>query len=212
MVAILSGAECVKHYNRFNAFEEYKKFRAVYNNSYFLKDGWSQYIFIWPWAGHICGGAVFWEILGCLVISLGNKQHTFCSVRTYSRTDSRLWQVGAVLTGDAPTASEWSTMLLSTKVHLILEIWQYAQSKNMFYFCLDFLNMCTSAVGSYHGTVKYKPILYTAMMSEQKSDFELWQNTHHTLPSQANYGVYIVKKILPKIDQYHVETWLSKPV
>ena len=29
--------------------------------------------------------------------------------------------VGAVLTGDAPTTSEWSTILLPTKVHLILE-------------------------------------------------------------------------------------------
>ena len=34
--------------------------------------------------------------------------------------------VGAVLTGDAPTTSEWSTSLLPTKVQLILEIWQYS--------------------------------------------------------------------------------------
>ena len=32
--------------------------------------------------------------------------------------------VGAAPTGDAPTTSEWSTMLLATKVRLILEIWQ----------------------------------------------------------------------------------------
>ena len=31
--------------------------------------------------------------------------------------------VGAALTGDAPTTSEWSTILLPTKVHLILEIY-----------------------------------------------------------------------------------------
>ena len=32
--------------------------------------------------------------------------------------------VGAAPAGDAPTASEWSTSLLPTKVRLILEIWQ----------------------------------------------------------------------------------------
>ena len=36
--------------------------------------------------------------------------------------------VGAVLTGDAPTTSEWSTILLPTKVQLILEVWQYVTS------------------------------------------------------------------------------------
>ena len=33
--------------------------------------------------------------------------------------------VGAAPTGDAPTTSEWSTILLPTKVHSILEVWQY---------------------------------------------------------------------------------------
>ena len=32
--------------------------------------------------------------------------------------------VGAASTGDAPTVSEWSTILLPTKVQLILEVWQ----------------------------------------------------------------------------------------
>ena len=32
--------------------------------------------------------------------------------------------VGAAPTGDAPTTSEWSTSLLPTKVHLILEVWE----------------------------------------------------------------------------------------
>ena len=32
--------------------------------------------------------------------------------------------VGAVPTGDAPTISEWSTILLPSKVGLILETWQ----------------------------------------------------------------------------------------
>ena len=33
--------------------------------------------------------------------------------------------VGAAPTGDAPTTSEWSTILLSTKVRLILEVLRY---------------------------------------------------------------------------------------
>ena len=33
--------------------------------------------------------------------------------------------VGAAPTGDAPTTSEWSTILLPTKMHLILEILWY---------------------------------------------------------------------------------------
>ena len=33
--------------------------------------------------------------------------------------------VGAAPTGDASTTSEWSTILLPTKVHLILETWHY---------------------------------------------------------------------------------------
>ena len=33
--------------------------------------------------------------------------------------------VGAAPTGDAPTTSEWSTILLPTKVRLILENWRY---------------------------------------------------------------------------------------
>ena len=32
--------------------------------------------------------------------------------------------VGAAPTGDAPTTSEWSTILLPTKVRLILETWR----------------------------------------------------------------------------------------
>ena len=33
--------------------------------------------------------------------------------------------VGAAPTGDAPTTSEWWTIVLPTKVQLILEVWQY---------------------------------------------------------------------------------------
>ena len=41
--------------------------------------------------------------------------------------------VGAAPTGDAPTASEWSTMSLPTKVCLILETWRYMSSVSMIY-------------------------------------------------------------------------------
>ena len=33
--------------------------------------------------------------------------------------------VGAAPTGDAPTTSEWSTIILPTEVWLILEVWRY---------------------------------------------------------------------------------------
>ena len=33
--------------------------------------------------------------------------------------------VTAALTGAAPTTSEWSTILLPTKVHLTLDVWRY---------------------------------------------------------------------------------------
>ena len=33
---------------------------------------------------------------------------------------------GAALTGDAPTTSEWSTILLPSMVRLILETWRYS--------------------------------------------------------------------------------------
>ena len=45
--------------------------------------------------------------------------------------------VGAAPTGDAPTTSEWSSILLTTKVHLILEIRQYFTVPFMFFYdCL----------------------------------------------------------------------------
>ena len=33
--------------------------------------------------------------------------------------------VGAAPTGDAPTSTEWSTILSPTDVRLILEVWRY---------------------------------------------------------------------------------------
>ena len=43
--------------------------------------------------------------------------------------------VGAAQTGDAPTTSEWSTILLRTKVRLILETLRYVQET---WLCLRF--------------------------------------------------------------------------
>ena len=37
--------------------------------------------------------------------------------------------VGAAPTGDAPTISEWSTSVLSTKVRIILEVWRYVVTR-----------------------------------------------------------------------------------
>ena len=37
--------------------------------------------------------------------------------------------VGAAPTGDAPTTSEWSTIVLLYKVWLIIEIWRYVRYK-----------------------------------------------------------------------------------
>ena len=34
--------------------------------------------------------------------------------------------VGAALAGDVPTTSEWATILMPTKVQLILEVWRYS--------------------------------------------------------------------------------------
>ena len=38
---------------------------------------------------------------------------------------SRMMVFGAARTGDAPTTSEWSTVLLPAKVRFILEVWRY---------------------------------------------------------------------------------------
>ena len=40
--------------------------------------------------------------------------------------------VGAAPTGDAPTTSEWSKILVPTKVCLILETWRYFDGENYF--------------------------------------------------------------------------------
>ena len=41
--------------------------------------------------------------------------------------------IGAVPTGEVPTTSEWSTILLPTMVHVILEVWQCLWMKNGVY-------------------------------------------------------------------------------
>ena len=45
--------------------------------------------------------------------------------------------VGAAPTGDAPTTSEWSTILLPTKVRLILEVCQFSNMYALFLFLLQ---------------------------------------------------------------------------
>ena len=45
-------------------------------------------------------------------------------LKPYVRWSMKMY-VGAALTGDAPTTSEWSTILLPVEVHLVLEIWLY---------------------------------------------------------------------------------------
>ena len=47
--------------------------------------------------------------------------------------------VGAAPTGDAPTTSEWSTTLLLTKVHLILETWRYTYTQLYLFKAASFL-------------------------------------------------------------------------
>ena len=53
----------------------------------------------------------------CLAIVSAQSIETKCYVKNED-------VVGALPTGDAPTWFEWSTILLPTKVWLILEIWQ----------------------------------------------------------------------------------------
>ena len=58
-----------------------------------------------------------------------NISHTKCFschlalVSAHSTEATNEDVVGAVLAEDAPPKSEWSTILLPTKVHLILEVW-----------------------------------------------------------------------------------------
>ena len=70
--------------------------------------------------------------------------------------------VWAAPTGDAPTTSEWSTILLPTKVCLILETWRYVhQETNHHWFRLwlvawsvpnHYLKRCWNIVSSTHGS------------------------------------------------------------
>ena len=49
---------------------------------------------------------------------------TYRQISNISRTVENEDVVGAAPTGDAPTTSEWSTILLPIMVRLILEIWR----------------------------------------------------------------------------------------
>ena len=71
--------------------------------------------------------------------------------------------VGAAPTGDAPTTSEWSTILLSTKVRLILETWRYIH-----HMWRRFSLARTSAIGrklNMRSNLEMKPLIYTILSS-----------------------------------------------
>ena len=59
------------------------------------------------------------------------KRFSYCLAAVFSESLEARCQVenedvvGAAPTGDAPTTSEWSTILLPTWVHLILEVLRY---------------------------------------------------------------------------------------
>ena len=66
--------------------------------------------------------------------------------------------VGAAPTGDAPTTSEWLTILLPTKVRLILETWRYVTHDDIIIW-KRFLHDWAFVRGS---------------MSQKTSDIEFW--------------------------------------
>ena len=61
----------------------------------------------------------------CLAVVFAQSIEAWCWVENED-------VVGVAPTGDAPTTSEWATILLPTKVCLILEVWQYLVSKEEF--------------------------------------------------------------------------------
>ena len=63
--------------------------------------------------------------------------------------------VGAAPAGDAPTISEWSTILLPTKVHLISEVWGQVNIK-----AAGILPFCVARPsGAMALSVQHKPVL-----------------------------------------------------
>ena len=68
--------------------------------------------------------------------------------------------VGGALTGDAPTTSEWSTILLPNKMLLILDVWQYilvSHNVIILYLHLPYFCISNSALffAKYSGTLLY---------------------------------------------------------
>ena len=59
--------------------------------------------------------------------------------------------VGAAPTGDAPTTSEWSTILLPTKVRFILEVWRYIKFHAEHYMAQE---ICPSILMDQRNTVE----------------------------------------------------------
>ena len=121
--------------------------------------------------------------------------------------------VGAAPTGDAPTTSEWSTIKLPTKVHLILETWRYIRvftHKELSYLTLlgvffvrileendriIMLLLCT--IDSWYITnyMWYDSAHSTTMtMIKVRSDLHS-RMTPHTLHLLARYGMTFVSYI-----------------
>ena len=68
--------------------------------------------------------------LSRLAVAFAQSIEAWCSVENED-------VVGAAPTGDAPTTSEWSTSLLSTKLCLILEVWLYLRTVDYVRFHAD---------------------------------------------------------------------------
>ena len=77
--------------------------------------------------------------------------------------------VGAAPTGDAPTISEWSTILLPTKVSLISEVWLYLVDTCDTSWCLPINQFCalTSPLWS-EGQIESVADIYGKQTSEKK--------------------------------------------
>ena len=80
--------------------------------------------------------------------------------------------VGAAPTGDAPTTSEWSTILLPTKVRLILEILRYSQTLGTIHWNSIQLYIYIYVWGEVHKTH------YTMFLCRNWNDFSKTRPIH----------------------------------
>ena len=75
--------------------------------------------------------------------------------------------VGAVPTGDAPTTSEWSTILLPTKVRLILEVLRYVTCLPRSQ-CID--SLAPGRPGCHFKTAIFNLVLLIAIFTSSKDN------------------------------------------